>query len=77
MDPERARIQADLSGLIEGEVHCDATFLQMYASDASIYEIPPLGVVRPASTAAVLMNLYYQCVLSTNNLLILKNVIKI
>lgn len=59
MDPERARIQADLSGLIEGEVHCDATFLQMYASDASIYEIPPLGVVRPASTADVVACVQY------------------
>lgn len=59
MDPERARIQADLSGLIDGEVHCDATFLQMYASDASIYEIPPLGVVRPASTADVVACVEY------------------
>lgn len=59
MDPERARIQADLSGLIDGEVHCDATFLQMYASDASIYEIPPLGVVRPASTGDVVACVQY------------------
>ena len=59
MDPERARIQADLSGLIEGEVHCDATFLQMYASDASIYEIQPLGIVRPASTADVVACVQY------------------
>ena len=48
MDPERARIQADLSGQLAGEVRCDAAFLQMYASDASIYEMVPLGVVRPA-----------------------------
>ena len=59
MDPERARIQADLSGLIEGEVHCDATFLQMYASDASIYEIQPLGIVRPSSTADVVACVQY------------------
>ena len=47
MDQERERIQADLRGLLEGEVHCDDLFVQMYASDASIYEIQPLGVVRP------------------------------
>lgn len=53
MDPERARIQADLSGQLEGEVRCDVTFLQMYASDASIYEVIPLGVVRPVSAQDV------------------------
>lgn len=47
MDQERERVQADLRGLLEGEVHCDDLFVQMYASDASIYEIQPLGVVRP------------------------------
>lgn len=50
MDPEQIRIQADLSGLIDGEVHCDPLFTQMYASDASVYEIRPLGVARPRST---------------------------
>jgi len=59
MDPERARIQADLSGQLEGEVRCDATFLQMYASDASIYEIEPLGVVRPAGTDDVVACVKY------------------
>ena len=53
MDPERERIQADLLGIIQGEVRCDDLFLQMYASDASIYEIQPLGVVRPRSLADV------------------------
>ena len=53
MDPERERIQADLRGVIEGEVRCDDLTLQMYASDASIYEIKPLGVVRPRSVADV------------------------
>ena len=48
MDPERARIQADLSGQLEGTVRCDLTFSQMYASDASIYETVPMGVVRPS-----------------------------
>lgn len=47
MDQERERIQADLRGLLEGEVRCDDLFLQLYASDASLYEIRPLAVVRP------------------------------
>lgn len=47
MDLQSERIQADLRGVIRGEVRCDDVFTQMYASDASIYEIRPLGVVRP------------------------------
>lgn len=47
MDAEQLRIEEDLRGQIEGDVHCDGLFAQMYASDASIFELPPLGVVRP------------------------------
>jgi FAD/FMN-containing dehydrogenase/Fe-S oxidoreductase len=50
MDPQRERIQEDLRGLLTGEVRCDDVFLQLYASDASVYQIKPLGVVRPRST---------------------------
>lgn len=53
MDPEQTRIQADLGGLLDGDVHCDALYSQMYSSDASVYEIRPLGVVRPRSTQDV------------------------
>ncbi len=53
MDPERERVQADLRGLLAGEVRCDDLFLEMYASDASIYQIRPLAVVRPKGTADV------------------------
>jgi FAD/FMN-containing dehydrogenase/Fe-S oxidoreductase len=59
VDPERARIQEDLRGLLDGDVHCDDVFLQMYASDASIYEIKPLGVVRPRSTDDVVKTVKY------------------
>ena len=59
MDPERARIQADLTGQLEGQVRCDLTFLQMYASDASIYETQPLGIVRPASVEDVVACVKY------------------
>ena len=47
MDSERKRIEADLRGLLDGDVHCDLLTSHLYASDASIYEIMPLGVVRP------------------------------
>ena len=53
MDPQRERIQADLRGLLSGEVVCDDRFTLMYASDASIYQMRPLGVVRPRGLADV------------------------
>lgn len=59
MDQERARIEADLRGLLEGDVRCDDITRQMYASDASIYEVIPLGVVRPASTEDVVACVQY------------------
>jgi FAD/FMN-containing dehydrogenase/Fe-S oxidoreductase len=52
-------VQADLRGVLEGDVHCDDIFVQMYASDASIYEIKPLGVVRPRSTSDVVACVQY------------------
>lgn len=53
IDPQRERIQDDLRGLVAGEVRCDDVFLQLFASDASIYEIKPLGIVRPRSATDV------------------------
>ena len=59
MDPERQRIQDDLRGLLQGEVRCDDVFLQLYASDASIYEIKPLAVIRPRNLADVVAAVEY------------------
>ena len=53
MDERQSRIQEDLRGLLDGEVRCDDLFLQLYASDASVYQIRPLGVVLPKTTADV------------------------
>lgn len=53
MDQQREHILDDLRGLIAGDVHCDDVSLQLYASDASIYQIKPLGVVRPKTTADI------------------------
>jgi FAD/FMN-containing dehydrogenase/Fe-S oxidoreductase len=59
MDPEQQRIQEDLRGLLKGEVRCDELFTQLYASDASIYELRPLGVVRPRSADDVVATVRY------------------
>lgn len=59
MEIDRQRIQADLRGLIEGEVFCDDLMSQLYASDASVYEIPPLGVVRPRGVEDVVRSVQY------------------
>src|SRR5204863_9623424 len=51
--PRADRIHADLRDLLSGEVFCDAPFTLMYASDASVYQMRPLGVVRPRGLADV------------------------
>jgi FAD/FMN-containing dehydrogenase/Fe-S oxidoreductase len=59
MDAEQLRIEEDLRGQIGGDVHCDDLFVQMYASDASIFEIRPLGVVLPRSREDVVAVVRY------------------
>lgn len=58
-DHDRVRIQEDLRGLIAGDVRCDEVFCQLYASDGSIFEIQPLGVIRPRSTDDVVAAVQY------------------
>ena len=53
MELERKRVEDDLRGLIAGEVFCDELTSQLYATDASIYQVRPLGVVRPKTAADV------------------------
>lgn len=59
MDIERQRVQDDLRGIVTGEVYCDPVMTQLYASDASIYQIKPLGVVRPKTVADVVATAQY------------------
>ena len=59
MDQERQRIQEDLRGLIKGDVRCDDLTVQLYASDASIYQIQPLGVVCPRNVQEVVSCVNY------------------
>ena len=59
MDPRRHRIQEDLRGLISGQVHCDDVTVQQYATDASIFQVVPVGVVRPATHEDVVAVINY------------------
>jgi FAD/FMN-containing dehydrogenase/Fe-S oxidoreductase len=59
MDPDQQRIEEDLRGLLQGEVRCDDVATQLYASDASIYELKPLGVVRPRTVDDVVAAVRY------------------
>jgi FAD/FMN-containing dehydrogenase/Fe-S oxidoreductase len=59
LDAESQRIEEDLRGLVQGEVCCDELFTQLYATDASIYELRPLGVVRPRNVEDVVRTVRY------------------
>ncbi len=59
MDIERQRLQDDLRGIAGGDVLCDHLSTQLYASDASIYQISPLGVIRPRTIADVVAVMRY------------------
>ena len=52
-DVDRPGMVDDLDGLIAGDVRFDDYSRQLYATDASAYEMTPIGVVVPASTADV------------------------
>jgi len=53
MDIDRKRVEDDLRGFVRGDVICDDLSVQLYASDASIYQIRPLGIIRPRTTRDV------------------------
>ena len=52
-DREESDLAAALRARVDGDVRFDEYSRQLYATDASIYEVPPVGVVFPASTADV------------------------
>jgi len=52
-DVARSGLVADLESLIDGDVRFDDYSRQLYATDASLYEVTPIGVVFPTSTADV------------------------
>ena len=55
VDPEAMRYE--LASHIQGEVRFDALSRALYATDASVYQIYPLGVVVPKSRADILHTL--------------------
>ncbi|UTF52653.1 FAD-binding and (Fe-S)-binding domain-containing protein [Natronosalvus rutilus] len=52
-DLERPDLVEDLRHRIDGEVRFDVYTRQLYATDASAYEVTPIGVVFPRTTAEV------------------------
>ncbi|MDO5553326.1 MAG: FAD-binding protein [Planctomycetia bacterium] len=54
-----ARLQDDLRGLIEGDAACDEVTLQLYSMDAGMFQVKPLGVVWPRTTADVQATVRY------------------
>ncbi len=47
MEDRRPRIIEDLTPVLQGEIRCDPLTVAMYATDGSLYQVPPLGVVCP------------------------------
>src|SRR4051812_21532540 len=52
--PQVEAMRQDLASHIEGEVRFDALSRALYATDASVYQIFPVGVVVPKSRADIL-----------------------
>lgn len=59
MDERQSRIIEDLTPLLQGEIRCDALTVSMYATDGSLYQIPPLGVAFPKSREDVVALVRY------------------
>jgi FAD/FMN-containing dehydrogenase/Fe-S oxidoreductase len=59
MEADLVHLQADLRGLIRGDVYFSPIYQQLYASDASIHQVMPWGVVRPRSVQDVVELLKY------------------
>jgi FAD/FMN-containing dehydrogenase/Fe-S oxidoreductase len=59
VDERLARIYDDLRGVIEGDLLFDELSRALYSTDASIYRIPPLGVVVPRHSGDVVATVKY------------------
>jgi len=53
LELERTRMAEDLRGVVAGDVIFDDAGRSLYATDASLFRLPPLGVVRPRSVEDV------------------------
>ncbi|HJT77250.1 MAG TPA: FAD-binding oxidoreductase, partial [Gemmataceae bacterium] len=45
--PRRERLRDDLRGVVRGDILCDDLSCTLYSTDASIFQVQPLGVVVP------------------------------
>ena len=51
VEQKRAALTKHLHGNIQGEIRFDSTSRRLYSTDASIYQIEPLGVVIPRTVS--------------------------
>lgn len=56
---ERPALVDDLRDRVDGDVQFDSYTRQLYATDASVYEVAPIGVVFPQSTDDVASTVTY------------------
>jgi FAD/FMN-containing dehydrogenase/Fe-S oxidoreductase len=59
LEQQRDRVYEDLSGLIKGKVLRDPAYLELFASDAGLFHVQPLVVVRPQSPGDVTACMQY------------------
>jgi FAD/FMN-containing dehydrogenase/Fe-S oxidoreductase len=52
-EQQRGRIAEDLKGFFQGELHFDALTRTLYSTDASIFQVQPMGVAVPRDEADV------------------------
>ena len=52
-DSSTKDLEADLRASVDGEVRFDSISKQMYSTDASIYQMEPIGVVIPRDAGDV------------------------
>jgi FAD/FMN-containing dehydrogenase/Fe-S oxidoreductase len=53
LDVDQQRIADDLAGVFTGDLRFDSLSIALYSSDASLYQIRPMGVAAPRSTEDV------------------------
>jgi len=61
LDEQNQRIADDLAGIFQGELRFDSVARELYSTDASIYQIHPLGVAFPRHTDDVVTLAQYAC----------------
>ena len=50
-EQQRGRVRDDLKGIVKGEMLFDEPVLSLYSTDASIFQVRPIGVIVPRDEA--------------------------